>query len=165
MVRFSCSLTMRPEYCLGDAVVLRAALRHDGAEDLYVLTWGTPLEGPSGDCVDVLFGGERLPYEGPMVKRGDPDDGDYVLVPVGRAVQAELDLTLLYPLAEPGDYEVRPRGVIHDHHPRGPRGSVVAMPRSHHAAAELAGAPARFRLLPGGPPRPTLRAQAFGAAP
>ena len=46
---------------------------HPTGQDLYVLKWFTPLEGLNSDCLAVVRDGKsKVPYDGPMIKRGKP---------------------------------------------------------------------------------------------
>jgi hypothetical protein len=73
--------------------MLKFSLSNTGPRDLQVLRWGSPFEGgwfspflrastPLGD----------LNYQGAMRKRGDPSAQDYLLVPAGQTLSAELAL-------------------------------------------------------------------------
>src|SRR5262249_6412900 len=72
-------------------VKLKFQLQNTSDEDLYVLTWFTPLEGLNSDCLTVTRNGKsKVPYDGPMIKRGQPGLTDYLLVPAGRTVTADV---------------------------------------------------------------------------
>ncbi|HEY0170702.1 MAG TPA: M35 family metallopeptidase [Pyrinomonadaceae bacterium] len=89
------------------AVGMGFELTNNGDQDLYVLTWYTPLEGLYSDCLSVLRDGERLPYDGVLPKRGAPTADDYVLVPAGKTVSNVVELSGAYEVSRPGDYEVK----------------------------------------------------------
>jgi hypothetical protein len=94
-------------YDSAEPVQLRFELTNDGDEDLYVLKWYTPLEGINSDCLTVLRNGKtRVPYDGPMVKRGNPGPDDYVLIPAGKTVAVDVDLSESYAVSRPAKYQV-----------------------------------------------------------
>jgi peptidyl-Lys metalloendopeptidase len=90
----------------GKAVRLTFTLTNHSAERLYVLTWYTPLEGIFGEIFRVGRDGQAIPYEGPLVMRGDPLPENYVLLDPGASVSAELDLATAYDFSQAGDYTV-----------------------------------------------------------
>ena len=62
------------------AVRITFTLTNHSDERLYVLTWYTPLEGIFGEIFRVRRDGQAIPYEGPLVMRGDPLPENYVLL-------------------------------------------------------------------------------------
>jgi hypothetical protein len=94
-------------YDSAEPVRLRFELKNDGDEDLYVLKWYTPLEGLNSDCLTVLRNGKTpVPYDGPMIKRGNPGPDDYVLIPAGEIVAADVDVSESYAVSKPAAYQV-----------------------------------------------------------
>ena len=82
--------------------------------DLYVLTWATPLEGLSSDCLKVIRDQrEVVEYDGPMFKRGEPTVDDYVELKAGQKVSKMFDLSGAYAVHVPGSYEIALDTVIH----------------------------------------------------
>jgi peptidyl-Lys metalloendopeptidase len=90
----------------GEAVRLRFTLTNHSPEKLYVLTWYTPLEGILGEIFRVKHDGQAIPYEGPLVMRGDPLPEQYVLLEPGASVSAEVDLATAYDFSQPGEYTI-----------------------------------------------------------
>ena len=86
--------------------MVRFVLENRGKTALQVLRWYTPLEGVRGDIFRVSRAGTRLPYEGPLMKRGDPGAADYVEIPPGGSVAGTADLSAAYGIHEPGKYRV-----------------------------------------------------------
>ena len=102
------SATLEAPSSLPDGEVVRLAfsLTNHSAERLYVLKWYTPLEGIFGEIFRVERDGQAIPYEGPLVMRGDPLPGNYVLLDPGATVSAEVDLATAYDLTQAGDYTI-----------------------------------------------------------
>ena len=121
-------------YQAGQPVPVRFRLRNRGRLPVAVLDWNTPLEGLLADVFTVqLPGGRRLPWNGPSIKRGEPEAAEYVTIAAGDSRAEDVDLTLGYDLRAPGRYKVALRLKLHDviqpaHAPR---------PRSQHQPVSL----------------------------
>jgi len=93
-----------------DPVMLTVVLTNESAAPLSLLKWGTPLESAmTRDIFDVVHNGRRLPYVGRRVKRGAPQEADYLTVSPGQSVQGSVSLREGYRLDEVGKYSVRLR--------------------------------------------------------
>ncbi len=93
-----------------DPVTLTVVLTNESAAPLSLLKWGTPLESAmTRDIFDVVHNGRRLPYVGRRVKRGTPQEADYLTVSPGQSVQGLVSLREGYRLDEVGKYSVRLR--------------------------------------------------------
>lgn len=90
----------------GEAVKLQFTLTNHSPERLYVLDWYTPLEGILGEIFGVERDGQAIPYEGPLVMRGDPLPENYVRLEPGASVSAEVDLATVYDFSQAGEYTV-----------------------------------------------------------
>ena len=94
-------------YDSAEPVTLRFDLTNNGDEDLFVLKWYTPLEGLNSDCLTVIRNEKsNVAYDGPMIKRGHPGPHDYVLIPAGETVTADVDVSESYAVSIPADYRV-----------------------------------------------------------
>lgn len=110
-----CSLQAPAQSRAGEPVLLTMTLRNDGEAALQVLRWNTAFEGAwFGPWVKVRRDGRALPYQGPQMKRGEPDPAHYVDLPARGQRSASLDLGLVYDLGKPGLYEIEPAVVLHD---------------------------------------------------
>ena len=90
----------------GEGVRLTFSLTNRSAERLYVLRWYTPLEGIFGEIFRVERDGQAIPYEGPLVMRGDPLPENYVLLEPEATVSAQVDLATAYDFSQAGDYTI-----------------------------------------------------------
>lgn len=79
-----------------------------------VLRWNTPFEGWRGTLFSVSLQGQEIPYRGPMVKRGDPDLGDYMTLRPGESQIIGSDLSQAYDMSKPGLYTVKVTGGFQD---------------------------------------------------
>ncbi|MEA2563057.1 MAG: hypothetical protein QOH06_4561 [Acidobacteriota bacterium] len=141
---FRFRLTVRETYSAGEPVTVGFFLENLSSEPLRVLTWYTPLEGIRGSIFRVTRDGQEVPYQGPMVKRGDPGQGDYVLVPPGGPVSAEVDLAQSWDPSVSGTYRVDFDGRIHD---VAREGESVPRPRDAHQGMDAKGEPVTFRVV------------------
>lgn len=99
-------LVSAADYKTDEPVTMTFELTNTGAEDLYVLTWYTPLEGLFSDCLKVERDGDRVPYDGPLPKRGNPTAENYVLVAPGQTVSRQVEVSRSYDVNTPGNYDV-----------------------------------------------------------
>ena len=127
-------LECRIEPVAGSPTSLRFSLTNRTAAPLWVLRWNTPLEGWKGTVLTVSAKGTEIPYQGPMLKRGDPGREDYVEIPAGESASASVDLAEVYEVGQPGKYEVKVTGSLHD---VAKDGASVPRPRDGHERMEL----------------------------
>jgi hypothetical protein len=90
----------------GSSVKLTFTLVNRSEDELYVLTWYTPLEGIAGEIFDVSRDGQPVPYEGILASRAVPTAENYVLLAPGKTATAMVDLAEAYDFAEPGVYTI-----------------------------------------------------------
>lgn len=128
------SLACRIEPAADSPTSVRFTLTNQTAAPLWVLRWNTPLEGWKGTVLTVTANGTEIPYQGPMLKRGDPGREDYVEIPAGDSASATVDLSQVYEVSQPGRYEVKVTGSLHD---VAKDGGSVPRPRDQHEAMEL----------------------------
>lgn len=112
---------------------LRIRLSNRTASPLAVLTWGTPFEGWMQPFVRVTRNGVALAYQGPSVKRGDPEASEYLRLAAGRSRSATLALAPAFDTSAPGHYRVEPQIVLHD-----VTAHATPRPRSAHQSQTLA---------------------------
>jgi hypothetical protein len=104
--KLECSLEVPPQARVGEPLMLRFKLTNRSAQPVHVLGWLTPLEGLLGDFLRVTRDGAEIPYQGPKMKRGDPEAEDYVAIAPGETAEAEIEVTLAYELRQPGRYRI-----------------------------------------------------------
>lgn len=107
---FTCSISVaNTKYSIGEEVLpwlMFVLTNNDPSNAYYILKWHTPLEGFRNNFLKVYRNGEELPYEGIMVKRGNPDPASYDLVLPGSSVSGSVYLEEAYDLSKPGKYRV-----------------------------------------------------------
>lgn len=130
----TCTLRAAAAPVAGEPVPLSFSLVNRGAGSVRLLTWGTPFEGWLSPFVAVWFGEQQLPYQGPMVKRGEPTADEVLRLDGGHGRQAEVDLARAFDLTRPGRYRVEPRITLHDHE----FGDAKGWPRPRAAHEPLA---------------------------
>jgi hypothetical protein len=111
---------------------IRFELTNGSGSSLRVLKWNTPLEGWKGTVFRVTRNGEEVPYQGPMLKRGDPQADAYVEIPAGGKADATVDLAEVYDLSRPGTYKVEVDGDLID-----VTAGEIPRPRDLHQALPL----------------------------
>jgi peptidyl-Lys metalloendopeptidase len=95
-------------------VVVKVTYRNDSAEDLYLVRWQTPLQGVEANLFDVRVDGRPVAYTGRLYKRATPAAADYLRIPAGGAVAADVDLSSVYDLSRTGEYSIRYRVALQD---------------------------------------------------
>jgi hypothetical protein len=130
-------------YVLGKPIIIGFTLESEAQTDLWILKWYTPLEGIKGKILQVTCDGEELPYQGIMMKRGNPRKEHYVLLHPGGSASAEFDLSEHFPLRKCDECRVDFKGRIHD---------VVLDPQQlpstsdKHTSLTASGTPVSFRI-------------------
>jgi peptidyl-Lys metalloendopeptidase len=111
-----CQIQPRPPLTAGGPVRIRFALTNPADEPVWVLSWNTPLEQRSMGTIFTLTGpgGEEIPYQGPMAKRGAPTRESYVEIAPGGTAEAEVDLAQVYEFKNPGRYRLQATGDLFD---------------------------------------------------
>lgn len=75
---------------------------------IVILPWGTPMEAVlSADVFDVEHQGDKLPYQGRMIKRSAPTESDYLTVPSGENLDFTVNLSQAYDTRTAGVYTVQ----------------------------------------------------------
>jgi peptidyl-Lys metalloendopeptidase len=97
----------QPKVRASEPVMIRFTLQNTSAAPISVLKWNTPLEGFNSDMFEVIQGGRRVPYVGRVVKRANPEAGDYATIEPGAAASADVNLAEAYALRDAGGVEVR----------------------------------------------------------
>ncbi|HKI06563.1 MAG TPA: protease [Thermoanaerobaculia bacterium] len=111
---FDCRLDPVNPLTAGGPVAIRFRLTNRTDAPVWILRWNTPFEGWRGTLFTVSHDGVEIPYQGPMVKRGDPGREEYVEVPAGESTSATVDLSEVYEIRQPGLYEVTVTGALQD---------------------------------------------------
>lgn len=152
------SLEVAPLQQIGSPVYAKFTLSNQTGTDYRVLLWSTPLEGVLyGPSILVSYNGQPIPFDGPLVLRGEPGPADYVVVPAGGSVSATVDLSAFYAFNQAGAYEVRLDTHLQDYYPIGDK-SPAARQRSDHKTLLLT-SPVHTLQLAAGTPRLTIGAQ------
>jgi peptidyl-Lys metalloendopeptidase len=97
-----------------DDVMLRVTYHNGTAEDLYLLSWQTALNGVEGNLFDVSRDGQPVEYTGRLYKRGFPRAEDYVRIPAGGSLSADVELSGVYDMSRTGEYAIRYRANVQD---------------------------------------------------
>jgi hypothetical protein len=129
-----CAMSVAPRVRAGEPVMLQFRLTNPTSQPVYVLNWQTPLDGLFGNFLQVTRDGAEIPYQGPMMKRGDPEADDYVAIAPGASADAEIEVSLAYEMREPGRYRISFRDQLMD---VTWQQAEVPRPRSQHRAVPV----------------------------
>ncbi len=162
---FVTSLSAEPSYRLGDPVLITFAIENTTNETYQLLVWGTPLETPlTGDCLTVQRDGEVIPYDGKLVKRGDPHSESYVLIGPNARLESTVDISEAYAIDQVGDYTLTLNAHFFDAF--AVPGHAKAGPRKRQAleAHKLPASAVHFKVVAGANPKLTSGQQARKAS-
>lgn len=97
-IALTCTISIDSLPLSAEAVMLEFTLTNSLDKKLELLTWYTPLEGFLSDLFIITNKetGEPLIYQGPMVKRIQPDIEDYVNMPAMKKISTILNLSQAY---------------------------------------------------------------------
>ncbi|MFG2138242.1 hemopexin repeat-containing protein [Streptomyces sp. NPDC048650] len=156
---FRLAMSGEPTYRRGEPVSLTFEIENMSDTDYRILVWNTPLEGEVFNFLEVRCGDHVLPYDGRLVRRGDPSPDSYRTIAAGDTLVEELDISESYALDEPGHYDVTLLVKFVDAIPDVGM-SLAARTREEHRGFTLGPVTAGFELLPEGSARPTTGEQA-----
>ena len=129
---------------LGSPFRLPLSWKYLTHKDLYILTWYTPFEGLNGKIFKVTREGVEVPYEGRMIKRGDPGPKNYLHITPQGSASAVVDLAKAYPMNTPGKYHVEFIKRIYD---LTLDEKILPRKQAEHRGAEISGNAVTFRMI------------------
>jgi len=148
-------LSAQETYLLGEPIEVTFSLTNASGTPLQVLRWGTPFEDEVTDFLTVTRDGERIPYDGRLVKRGEPGDDEYVVLAPGETIDVAVDISRSYPIQQPGHYRATINAAIHDVFLVTGNAKRPPRLRSDHSPQPLPDESVEFTVVPGDTPRRT----------
>jgi hypothetical protein len=127
------------------ANVIGFILENSSDENLWILNWYTPLEGLKGKIFNVTCDGKGIPYEGIMMKRGQPIKEDYEQIAPGGSLSASVDLSEGYTIPIANQCKVDFKGRIYD---VSTIGESIPKKVEDHRMVRIAGNATAFRVTP-----------------
>jgi peptidyl-Lys metalloendopeptidase len=97
-----------------DDAVVKVTYRNDSADDIYLVRWQTALNGVEANLFDVSRDGQPVAYTGRLYKRATPGPKDYVRIPAGSTLSADVELSSVYDLSRTGEYAIRYQVALQD---------------------------------------------------
>ena len=98
----------QPVYTVGTPITLAVNLSNHTSESMAILPWGTPLEARfNSDMFEISKEGTTIPYDGRMLKRGQPTAKDYIKIMPEEDLSAAIDLSQAYTIQAPGQYSIK----------------------------------------------------------
>jgi peptidyl-Lys metalloendopeptidase len=73
---------------------------------VHILKWNTPLEGLKSDCLNVKKNGRPVSYDGLLIKRGQPQPNDFIMLHPGESISNKIDVSEAYNISKPGQVKV-----------------------------------------------------------
>jgi peptidyl-Lys metalloendopeptidase len=88
-------------------VVVKVTLANDSDHPIRILSWYAPSAELEEDIFAVSRGSDAIEFTGPHYKRPAPVSDDYVVLPPGKSVTGEVDISDFYDFAKSADYAVK----------------------------------------------------------
>lgn len=103
-----CSMSINSTLLSTDQVSLNFSLQNPYDKNMRLLIWYTPFEGFFSDLFIITNSdtGEQLNYQGPMVKRLQPQIEDYLSLSANEISSITLNLSLVYVFTQ-GNYQLQ----------------------------------------------------------
>jgi peptidyl-Lys metalloendopeptidase len=133
----------KDKYSKNNPVVVNFSIQNQSDEDIWVLSWHTPLEGIKGNILRIKCNEQELLYEGPMVKRGMPSKNDYIHVEPRGSVSRDVDLSKAYTLPSDEECSVEFDGKIYD---LAASGDILPKQAEEHQTIHIPGNNIKFRI-------------------
>lgn len=109
----SCQFQATPQ--TDGQVTLQFKLSNTGKRELHLLRWGSPFESAwFGPFVKARTATGELAFRGAMRKRGDPSAEDYLRLPAGQSLSAELTLNDAFAVPPTGTLRLKAGWRWHD---------------------------------------------------
>ena len=106
MEAISAKIYSHAHYIAGEGTNLIFELTNHTKKPVHILKWNTPLEGLKSDCLHVLKNGKKVAYDGRLVKRGQPQPKDFLLLEPGKSVSAKVNIAEGYNMSNSGRVHV-----------------------------------------------------------
>ena len=131
-------------YVRDNPIIINFTLHNLSNEHLWVLTWYTPFEGLKGKIFHITCDGKEIPYEGPMMKRGQPVKSDYIHIEPGSFVSTKVDLSSVYKIPSSQSCIVEFKGRIYDFTTSG---DLTPKRTEEHQMVNITGTGVTFRVI------------------
>jgi peptidyl-Lys metalloendopeptidase len=99
----------KPFVSATEDVFVHFTLRNETDQDLYVLSWQTPIRGVLENIFEVRRNGQPVDYIGRLYKWATPKAEDYIRIPAGKSVSARFELSGAYDISRTGEYSIQYR--------------------------------------------------------
>lgn len=104
---FDCTITLPSSQKVTQGIMLEFTVQNNTENDILLLSWYTPFEGFWSNLFIITDStGNKLRYQGPMVKRSAPASEDYIKLLANKKFTMKLDLTQAYELS-PGSFSLQ----------------------------------------------------------
>lgn len=98
----------KTNYTVGESVQVSFKAQNNTQKEFTFLPWGSPLENRlTGDCFEVTYMNNKLPYRGIMVKRMAPTAEDNITIEAGKTTEGKVTLNKAYDFSNKGKYVIQ----------------------------------------------------------
>ena len=94
-------------YISKENIIVVFVITNNSNQDLYLLKWGTPLEGLKSDCLKITSRRNvQIDYDGILLKRGQPGSDAFIKIKAKSSLKKEINLSLAYDLNSEDEYTI-----------------------------------------------------------
>ncbi len=108
MKHLECSISTQKEYVLGNELSVKISVKNVSEENIALLKWNTPFEGLLSHVFKINIGeNQALPYDGILIKRGNPQKKDFIMLKPGEEITQTVDITNAYFINQVTNHEIK----------------------------------------------------------
>jgi len=98
----SCAISVQSTSLRADEILLDFIITNNSNKGISLLTWYSPLEGFLSNLfvITKLKNNELIEYQGPLVKRSQPTEDDFLSLAAKESITRQIDLSQAYQLTE-----------------------------------------------------------------
>lgn len=105
-----CELIVQKEYSSTESAPITVRLKNNSKKPIRLLVWNTPFDGLNSDFLDIRpakFNAKRIPYQGILVKRGNPKEDNYLNISPDGSTEVPINIFDGYSIPREGEYTIR----------------------------------------------------------
>ncbi len=132
--QFTIGLTAEPRYKAKGSVMLNFSVTNNTSKSVKILKWGTPFEARlTRDMFHVTKNGQVVPYKGIMIKRGSPQERDYLTIQAKQTLNHSVDISRAYAIDASGNYQVQYK----ESHPNIMNAGILKVPATNSTSFQI----------------------------
>ena len=110
---FTATISITSEYAVGEDITCHVTITNNHNKDYWLLMRKTPLEGLKSPIFSIIMNGKVIRYDGPLFKRGQPSQKEYIRILAKSSLESVVDLSLVYSFSTVANYSVQLNARFH----------------------------------------------------